>query len=301
MGVKTTIIVIGAGYSGLICANRLASHGHSVTLINPRAEFVDRIRLHEIAANSRASATHPLSGAIRPGVTLVIDEAVAVHSRPQPCVQLASGGTATAHHVVLAVGSGARPGLATLDDALRVRSSLTSLGAGGRVRIDGAGLSGVEAAAEVATQRPDLAVELLDPQGLLPATSTQHRAWLAQRLARLGVSVGSSPTDHDTDPADLVIDCRGFAVPSLARDSNLPIDAQGRVSTDACLRVPGHPGVWATGDAAAPPLPHMRGGCASAEPAGAHVADAIHATSRGQAGTPIRLRLHRPVHQPGTP
>ena len=52
MGAKaTTVLVIGGGYAGVMAANRLMSRDDvMVKLINPRPEFVERIRLHQLAA-----------------------------------------------------------------------------------------------------------------------------------------------------------------------------------------------------------------------------------------------------------
>lgn len=51
------VVVIGAGYAGAIAANRLlaslteAERRHlRVRVINPRADLVERIRLHQLAA-----------------------------------------------------------------------------------------------------------------------------------------------------------------------------------------------------------------------------------------------------------
>ncbi|MGW2847721.1 FAD-dependent oxidoreductase, partial [Streptomyces sp. NPDC001274] len=42
------VVVIGGGYAGVMAANRLTKHdGVAVTLINPRARFVHRVRLHQ--------------------------------------------------------------------------------------------------------------------------------------------------------------------------------------------------------------------------------------------------------------
>ena len=66
MGMNTTehtrgVLVVGAGYAGLLAANRLAGRGAHVTLVNERDTFVDRIRLHEVIAGTRVPA-----GLIRP-------------------------------------------------------------------------------------------------------------------------------------------------------------------------------------------------------------------------------------------
>ena len=52
---KTQIIVIGAGYAGLLATIRLAGktqpNNVEITLVNASATFVERLRLHQLAAN----------------------------------------------------------------------------------------------------------------------------------------------------------------------------------------------------------------------------------------------------------
>src|SRR5512146_846906 len=56
---RTRIIVIGGGYSGIMAARRLAykTHGSPVeiTLISAADHFVERVRLHQFAANQSVS------------------------------------------------------------------------------------------------------------------------------------------------------------------------------------------------------------------------------------------------------
>ena len=47
------IVVLGAGYTGAIAAGRLAKRLHredvAITLVNPEPDFVERVRLHQLA------------------------------------------------------------------------------------------------------------------------------------------------------------------------------------------------------------------------------------------------------------
>lgn len=47
------IIVLGAGYTGAIAAGRLAKQLHredvAITLVNAEPDFVERVRLHQLA------------------------------------------------------------------------------------------------------------------------------------------------------------------------------------------------------------------------------------------------------------
>ena len=52
---QTQILVIGAGYSGLLATVRLAAKTRrenvQITLVNPAPNFVERLRLHQYAAS----------------------------------------------------------------------------------------------------------------------------------------------------------------------------------------------------------------------------------------------------------
>ncbi|WP_432560630.1 NAD(P)/FAD-dependent oxidoreductase [Granulicoccus sp. GXG6511] len=277
---KSSALVIGAGYGGLLTANRLAARGHRVTLVNERAEFVDRIRLHEYVAGTRDHATRPLATMLHHAVRFVQGRATRIHPGRTPAATLSDGSTHAADHLVLAVGSGAGLGPAGLDGATALRRQLHALPAGARVLINGAGLTGIETATEIATAHPALRVLLHDPAGPLPTSSLRNRDWLRQRLPRLGVDL----TDQQAE-ADLTIDCTGFRVPALAAESGLPVDAHGRVLLDDTLAVRGHDNLWGVGDAAVMASRPLRMACAVAEPMGGHVADGI---GRYAAGQPVR-------------
>lgn len=297
------IIIVGAGYAGLLAANRLAvglnMRQHRITVVNDRPDFVEQIRLHELLAGSRDVVTIPLAKMLRPGVELVVDRAIGLSANR---VALASGRELAADHIVLAFGSGAAGGVTTLEGAAALHGELTSLPPRSHVRVLGAGLTGIELADEIAEQRPQLCVHLVDPAGLAPRTTSAHRAKLERSLRRLGVEVsgrvvedarvpGRSEDQADSSQRpDLVLDCTGFRVPPLARDSGLAVDEDGRVLVDRTLAVPGHPGLWAAGDCAnVRGMPHLRMSCAAAEPLGGHVADAILASIRGVAPPALDL------------
>lgn len=68
MGNQTQIIILGAGYAGLLAALRLAGktrqHNTAITLVNASDQFVERLRLHEFAAN-RAFKPRPITHMLR--------------------------------------------------------------------------------------------------------------------------------------------------------------------------------------------------------------------------------------------
>ena len=257
-----TVAVVGAGYAGMTAVGRLAGKAH-VILINPVDVFVDRIRLHEYVAGTRtAQATAlPLHGHLPAGTSLVVDTAVEVGPGR---VDLASGRTIRADHVIAAIGSGASAGMGSFATASRLRNAVARCAPGDRVNILGAGHTGTEMAAEIATARPDLQLTLTDPNGLLPGSSTPARSNAALFMDRHRVEVRHNEPEKEAHA--LQIDCTGFKVPTLP----------GLTTPDPTLMVAD--GLWAAGDGAGTGI---RMSCAAAEPMGAHVADNILALTLG--------------------
>lgn len=296
------VVIIGAGYAGVMAANRLAGNGQdlSITLINPLADFVERIRLHEVAAGSRATAAVPMRSLLSGRVNIVEDSA----SRIDPDnrrVHFASGRTPVGYDALLyAVGSGtASPGVpdnaygfGDPESAARLRTRLSRLDQGAVVSIVGAGLTGIELATEIAQQHPQLRVRLMS-RGIIAGDLSRSGAQAVRgRLAALGVHVVENAEVQRCDDRTLTTsggeallsDCTvwaaGFTVPCLARDSGLRTDAQGRLLVSGSLSCLEYPEIFGAGDAVRVPDSvgrHLRMSCASALPLGDHAADSIMA------------------------
>ncbi|WP_238847382.1 NAD(P)/FAD-dependent oxidoreductase [Nocardia arthritidis] len=308
----THVVVVGAGYAGVMAANRIAAKGNSdihVTVVNARPEFVERIRLHEHATGG-AVAWRPLSELLHPSVRLRVATAETIGARS---VRLDDGAVIDFDYLLYAVGSMAAPGpvgcehawsIADFDTAEALRAELRRLPAGARVVVVGGGLTGIESSAEIAYRYPALTVELVSDTvaGWLPEAS---RANIARRLADIGVVLrtglrvnGIRANEVVTDAGPLFSDCTvwagSFAVPDLARRSGLPVAADGRLRTDETLVCVDHPRIVGIGDAVAPPRDvgdHLRMSCQAAIPLGAHGADTVLALIRGAEPAPISIGM----------
>ncbi|MEU8852775.1 FAD-dependent oxidoreductase [Streptomyces sp. NPDC048564] len=110
------LVVVGAGYAGLLAAKRLARklrrRDVSITLVNASDRFVERGRLHQLAAGQKWAAPslrQQLSGT---SVQLVVGRVTAIDTTDRTvCLDLAPGAIGY-DTLVHAVGSRAR-----LDDA----------------------------------------------------------------------------------------------------------------------------------------------------------------------------------------
>src|SRR5690242_19739771 len=108
------VVVLGAGYAGMIATNRVLGsltreEGQrlALTVVNVRPDFVERIRLHELAAGSRDSVTIPLSQVLHPDAQLLTGRADLIDPKNGTVhVTTATSEVALAYdYLVYAVGS----------------------------------------------------------------------------------------------------------------------------------------------------------------------------------------------------
>lgn len=71
----THTVIVGGGYAGVMAANRLAGQGIEVSLVTQDPHFVERVRLHQVAAGARESARAEFVQLLNPLVNLVIARA----------------------------------------------------------------------------------------------------------------------------------------------------------------------------------------------------------------------------------
>ena len=172
----------------------------AVTLINPRPEFVHRIRLHQLAAGSH-DAVVDYERILADQIRLVVDTVTRVDAARRR-VALASGGTVSYDYLVYAVGSGsAVPGVpgaaefahpvATLEEAQRLRAVVDAAPTTAGITVVGGGSTGIEVAAELA--EAGRSVTLVCGGLLGPYLHPRGRRSVAKQLARLGVTVLDGP------------------------------------------------------------------------------------------------------------
>lgn len=305
------ILILGAGYAGLACALRLANRARgraSITLVNASESFVDRIRLHQVMAG-QSMPTLELRTMLRGSdVRLRVGRVMAID--PEGSV-LVDDERIRFDRLVIALGSrtnaDAIPGVDeyayTLDAGSMegLARDLPGLAAsGGHLAVVGGGLSGIEAAAELAESHPKLRVTLLTGGAIGEGFSEAGRRHLLHGLTRLGVAVEEKTTVHAIADngleledralsADAVVFAGGFVAPALLQRSGLPMSARGQVLVDGMLRAIGHPNIHVVGDAAvmdAPPYP-MAMGCKTAVPMGIHAAESLARVMDGREAEPF--------------
>ncbi|MFC9896538.1 NAD(P)/FAD-dependent oxidoreductase [Nocardia sp. NPDC127579] len=317
------IVVLGAGYAGMLTAVRLAYRTRKlnthITLVNPSARFTERLRMHQIAAGQEL-ADHNIPAILDgSGVDFVQGWATAVDPAEQT-VQVDGEAILRYDELVYALGSRTDtslvPGVAehawTLDDprrAHRISQQLTAIGRGSVV-VCGGGLTGIEAATEIAEQHPDLTVTLISTGEPGAMMGDRARAHLTKALDRLGIirRIGRKVVKVLPDAveleggemisADLALWTTGVRVSPLAAEAGIETDAHGLIVVDPTLRSVSHPNIHAVGDAAAvrQAWGQIHGTCQSGIPTAAYTADTIARRLRGKPVRPFRFGyFHQPV------
>ena len=292
----TCVVVIGGGYAGTLAANHLQTRRDvAVTMVNPRPEFVERIRLHQLVADT-GSATVDYKDMLHPGVSLMVDTATDIDTANRR-VRLARGSGLRYDYLIYAVGSTAAPaGVPGADEfafpigefeyALRLRNRIDELAPSTPICVVGGGLTGIETAAELAEQGPQRDVTLICGPMLGPSLREPGRRSVARQLARLGVRVleGSVAevgeysvvlTDGQELTSAVTVWTAGFGVPDLAARSGLSTDARGRLLTDETLTSVDDGRIVAAGDCAAPSNAPLRMSCQAAGPLGVQAANTV--------------------------
>ncbi len=222
---QARIIVIGAGYAGLLATVRLAGRlrkhigktSVQITLVSASDTYVERLRLHQLATNrpvKSRSITHLLSGT---GVSFIQGHVTGLDPSGRSVrVQTEAGPLQLQYdRLVYALGSvtdrdtvpGVRDYAYTLSteghlSVSYLREKLLALNtSGGTLVVCGAGPTGIESAAEFAAAYPNVRVHLVTAGtfGQLwgsdtPAAARAAAEYMRKSLEKLGVSIQEQTT-----------------------------------------------------------------------------------------------------------
>ncbi|UGT39038.1 FAD-dependent oxidoreductase [Nocardia yamanashiensis] len=327
MSLELHVVVLGAGYSGLACATRLARRLRAydkvaITVVGPSPRFTERLRLHAQAAG-HASADLPIEELLDgTGIEFVCGTATNIDTETRRVTVETLGQVRGIEYdtLVYAIGSvtdtaivpGADQHAYTLNspqEAARVARKLAELPDGSQVTVCGGGLTGIEAATEFAEAYPALRVSLVSSGEPGAMMGPRARAHMHRAFGRLRVTVRSGRVTKVLPdaveiggtgllPSDLTLWTTGVRVAALAAEAGIGTDAAGVVTVDPTLRSITHPDIYAVGDAAAirQPWGAVHGTCQSGIPAGAHAADSIARELHGGVPKPFRFGyFHQPV------
>lgn len=278
------VVVLGAGYAGLMAALRLGRRrlGLRVALINAEEHFVERVRLQEAMVAPVKPRLASLSAYLARTPVDFIHARVLSLDPLRNKINITAGGAtreigfaqliyALGSHVDANNAPGALQHAFRLDpgegprSAAALRTALHQVaGRPARVFAVGGGPLSIEAAGEVKSTWPDMEVTLVSGTYAGDFTSKKVQATLRRDLARLGVMLVDDERVSEiranelvaasgrSFPYDICIWAAGMRAPSIARLAGLEVDTQDRVVVGTDLRSISHPSILAVGDSAHP-------------------------------------------------
>uniref|UniRef100_A0AAU2JYN0 FAD-dependent oxidoreductase n=1 Tax=Streptomyces sp. NBC_00049 TaxID=2903617 RepID=A0AAU2JYN0_9ACTN len=274
---KHRIVVLGAGYAGTYVAGNLARRlspaDTEITVVNAVPDFVERLRLHQVAAGQEIETQKLADIFAGTGIRLRLARVTAVDPERQVVAVAGADGADELGYDTLLYALGSHgddrgvPGVAehafdvaARPSALRLRERLDGLREGGQVLVVGDGLTGIETATEIAESRPGLSVTLVARGELGASLSPGARNHLRQACDRLGVTVLEHTNveaveatrvlcaDGTVLASNTTVWTAGFAVDPIAAAAGLEVTASGRIVVDRTMRSVSHPNVYAAGD-----------------------------------------------------
>lgn len=276
------IIILGAGYAGLTVAKRLASQREDIqiTLIDVNSEFVERNRLHQIAAGQTISSysydyvLDKINVKFLQGLIIAISPEFSKISIKHTNGEV---GTLQYDYLVYALGSSSDvnevPGVTKYADfldskeaALRIYSKIQSLDQK-RVLVVGGGLTGIEMATELAEHLPHLDITLLtkgigEKNNIPDGLSKEAVAYIleALKIRKIKLQQNAHVIRLEKQKAfldnfysfdfDICIWTVGFKPSSLATQAGIKVNKVGQIIVDQHLCSINYPNIIAVGDAA---------------------------------------------------
>lgn len=316
------VVVIGAGYAGLMTAIRLAGKTEKyqvkVTLVNAAATFTERPRLHEVATGN-STPLRPLAAMLEGTTVQFCQGMVTSLDTKEQQIQVQTGENEVSllyDYLVVALGSqvdrdtvpGARTHAYTLDAIgplgaqplyERLQTFVTT---GGQVVVVGSGPTGIEAAAEIAACFPNLQVTMVTQGSLGSFTQPRVQSYMRQALQRLRIQIREQVMvnqvrsdalmcgNGQSIPFDLCVWAGGFRASPLPRAAGVQVNQRNQILTSSYLHSLSHPTIYAVGDAVAPVHKvgaPVRMSLMTALVTGAHVADNITRLVKGQPQKPL--------------
>lgn len=312
---RRRVLVVGGGYAGCLVAQRIARATRQrsdelgpveVMLVNASPVFVERIRLHEVAAGGVASR-RAIADLVGPDVRVTIARAVGIDASAERLAIDTDEGSSWLGFDVLVLATGSKLdrtidgsehalGVDSVGDAMAIGVAARASTHG--VSVIGGGLTAIEIASEL-RERLGVPIQLVASGPLGGAgLSAASRAYIARWLATHGIEhlgrrviacrADGLTLDDGSELAGLPVLASGMRAHALARESGLPVGAQGQLLVDPTLASRSHAWLFGAGDAMTVDEPvgaplHMA--CKTAMATGYVVSDNV---VRFLAGTPRR-------------
>lgn len=289
---KPKILILGAGYAGIIAANRLDKQvkDAEIVLISESSGFKERIRYHE-TASAGLKKEILIRDLLRTNVNFLQTKVTGILPKEKTVIIEAKNQNIHYDYLVIALGSSEIRKIQTKENSIQSKDAVLEFLKRKEISkiqnlcIIGSGLTGLEMATEWKYFYPKSRVTLIDRNELGSSFSKKAKEYLQTYLLKNEIEVldkakidkiegNEIQFENQTKRSfDCIINCTGFQSSSLPKESGFRTNSQNQIYVDPFLRSLEYPEVFVAGDSAYLENSILRMGCVTALPMGAYIAD----------------------------
>ncbi|MDZ4726577.1 MAG: FAD-dependent oxidoreductase [Leptospira sp.] len=304
---KKRILVLGAGYAGIMAVNRLAKIDKhlDITLINERDEFVERIRNHE-KLNPRPYKKYKITDLIPNNVNFVEDK-ISNWNPDSSTIQLTNDKSEWKYDgLIYALGSTKTNtmnpwlGIQTLTQTMETSQVLSEKQIQS-VWILGGGLTGIELATELKESNKEISVGIIEQGKFAHQFSKKGQTYIRNFFQKNHIQIieGAKLIEHQNNEItfgngtkvsyDLLIKTTGFLCSDLAKEAGIDTNEKNQIYVNEYLQIPKYQNVFVAGDAVYLPGSALRMGCVTAMPMGVYAAETVMKSLNGKKVYPFKF------------
>lgn len=309
---KKKVVIIGAGYAGILCANRLEKQNQNVeiSIISDSLLFQERIRFHEYASGKTGKMV-PVQNLLRKKIEFLHGKVSKIEPNANFIQLETMNGMSPIpyDYLVVATGSSGIRFVSQTENSIQSKEALERFRYSKNPKdindlcIIGAGLTGIELAAEWKESFPKTRVTLIDRNQFGKSFSKKGKLHLETALETLGVKILDSQmiesiSSHQImfqnktkETFDTLVNCTGFQSSWILKESGFLTNEANQIYVDSFLRSKQFSNVFVCGDAAKLEHSTIRMGCVTALPMGAYVADTVSNTILGKKISPFSFQF----------
>ncbi|TGK47974.1 NADH-quinone oxidoreductase subunit D [Leptospira kanakyensis] len=307
---KPKILILGAGYAGIIAANRLDKQVKDVEiiLISESSGFQERIRFHEIASAGQKKERN-IRDLLRTNVSFLQTKVTGIFPKEKRIQVEGSNQKINYDYLVITLGSSGIRQMNPNENSIQSNGAVSEFlkkkdhSKIQNLCIVGSGLTGIEMATEWKHFYPKSKVTIVDKNPFASSFSKQGRDYIKnffvenniQILDQMnikGIEENEIRFENKTKLSfDCIVNCTGFQSPNLLKESGFKTNSQNQIYVDAFLRSFEFPEVFVAGDSAYLENSILRMGCVTALPMGAYVADHLANLISGKNLSPFSFQF----------
>lgn len=294
---KKQAIIVGAGYAGIIAANRLArkSPELEVLLVTANPLFSEKIRNHQVIAGTKTKS-HSIRKMLHKKVGLKLANVQKILT-DRNSILLGNGEELQYDYLGYTPGMRAEEkkkpnnesyfSIVNEEDCLRLRKQLLE-NSNVSVTVIGGGLSGLETATELAESYPGIKITILDSGNIGKSFHPDAIEYMKKVLSDMDVNLLEKSKAKSFEKESIVLEngsrvlhdycvfAAGLVASDLGSKSELAHNGIGQIFVDQYLQVPESPNILGAGDAVKidkEEYSYLRMSCATALPMGVYLAE----------------------------